>query len=63
MTKKISGIYNQDISEEEYETCLGDCNVFKGLDNINEMLDNLLQFKGEAKRINNKIVKNSYTYT
>ena len=31
--------------------------VFEGLDNINEMLDCVLQFKGEPKRVINKIVK------
>ena len=54
---KISGKYNRDISEKEYQKCLNDCFVFKGLDNINEMLDYVLQFKGERKRINNKFVK------
>ena len=53
----ISGKYYRDISEKEYQKGLNDCNVFKGLDNINKMLDYVLQFKGEAKRINNKIVK------
>ena len=54
---KISGKYYRDISEKGYQKCLNDCIVFKGLDNINKMLDYVLQFKGEAKRINNKIVK------
>ena len=54
---KISGKYFRDISEKEYQKCLNDCIVFKGLDNINKMLDYVLQFKGEPKRINNKIVK------
>ena len=54
---KISGKYYRDISEKEYQKCLNDCIVFKGLDNFNQMLDYVLQFKGEAKRINNKVVK------
>ena len=54
---KISGKYYRDTSEKEYQKCLNDCIVFKGLDNINKMLDYDLQFKGEPKRINNKIVK------
>ena len=54
---KISGKYYRDISEKEYQKCLNDCIIFKGLDNINKMLDYVLQFKGEPKRINNKIVK------
>ena len=54
---KISGKYHRDISEKEYQKCLDDCIVFKGLDNINQMLDYVLQFKGEPKTVNNKIVK------
>ena len=38
-TSKISGIYNRDISEKEYQKCQNDCAVFKGNDCINEMLD------------------------
>ena len=51
---KISGKYNRDISGKEYRKCLNDCIVFKGLDKINKMLDYVLQFKGEPKRINDK---------
>ena len=37
------------------------CNVFRRTDSINEKLDNFLQFKGEARKVKNKIVKyNSY---
>ena len=54
---KLSGKYNRDITEQEYQKCLKDCIVFKGLDNINEMLDYVLQFKGEPKRVE-KIVSN-----
>ena len=54
---KISGKYNRDITQRGYEKCGKHCIVFKGTDSINEMLDYVLQFKGEAKRINNKIVK------
>ena len=54
---KPSGKYNRDISEKEYQKCLNDCIVFQGLDNINKMLDYVLQFNGEPKRINNKFVK------
>ena len=53
---KLSGKYYRDISEKEYQKCLNDCIVFKGLDNINKMLDYVLQYKGEPKRIINKIV-------
>ena len=54
---KISGKCYRDISEKEYQKCLNDCIVFTGLDNINKMLDYVLQYKGEPKRINNKIVE------
>ena len=54
---KISGKYYRDISVKEYQKCLNDWIVFRGLDNINKMLDYVLQYKGEPKRINNKIVK------
>ena len=47
---KLSGKYNRDITQGEYEKCRKDCIVFKGLDNINEMLDYLLQVKGEPKK-------------
>ena len=30
---------------------------FKGTDNNNETLDHVLQFKGETKKVNNKILK------
>ena len=54
---KISGKYYRDISEKEYQKCLNDSFVFKWLDNINKMLNYVLQYKGEPKKINNKIVK------
>ena len=53
---KLSGNYNRVITEGEYEKGKNDCNVFKGLDINNEILDSVLEFKGEAKRVNNKIV-------
>ena len=56
---KVSGKCYRDISEKGNQNCLNDCIVFKGLDNYNKMLDYVLQFKGEPKRINNKIVKSN----
>ena len=47
---EILGKYHRDITECEYQQCLNDCVVFKGTDCINEMLDHVLQFKGEAKK-------------
>ena len=58
---KLSGKYNRDITQREYEKCRKDCIVFKGTDSTIETLDYFLQFKGEPKGINNKIVKN-YLY-
>ena len=52
---KISDKYNRDITQREYEKCRNDCIVFKGTVCINNMLDHILQFKGEAKGVNNKI--------
>ena len=54
---KISGKYYRDISEKECQKCLNDCFVLKGLDNINKLLDYVLQYKGEPKRIDNRIFK------
>ena len=44
---KISGEYNRDIREKEFQKFLKDCIVFKGLNNNDEMLDFVLQFKRE----------------
>ena len=54
---KLSGEFNRDVSEKEYQKCLNDCIFFKGSDNINKMLHYVLQLKGEPKRVNNEIVK------
>ena len=54
---KLSGKYHRDISEQEYQKCLNDCVVFKGTDCINEMLDHVSSFKGEPKKVKNKIVE------
>ena len=47
---KFSGKFIRDITEREYEKCRKDCIVFKGTDSVNEMLDYVLQSKGEAKK-------------
>ena len=54
---KISGNYNRDITQGEYEILLNDSIVFKGTNSIREMLNHVLQFKGEGKKINNKFVE------
>ena len=48
---KNSGKNYRDISDRELEKCKKDCIVFKGTDNINEMLHHVLQFKGEAEKV------------
>ena len=54
---KVSGYYHRDISEQGYQKCLNDCVIFKGTDCINEMLDQVLSFKGESKKVKFKIVE------
>ena len=56
---KNSDKYHRDISEQEYQKNLNDCVVFKGTDCINEMLDYVLSFKGQPKKVKNKIVENN----
>ena len=54
---KISGKCHRDISVQEYQKCLNDCVVIKGTSCINEMLDHVLSFKGEPKKVKNRIVE------
>ena len=54
---KLSGKYSRDVTQREYEKCKEDCIVFRGTDGNNEMLDHVLQFKGEPKRVKSEIVK------
>ena len=56
---KISCKYNRDISEQEYQKCLKDCFVFKGKGCFFEMLDLVLSFKGEPKKVKNRIDENN----
>ena len=53
---KVSGKYYRDITQRELEKCRNDCIVFKGTDCNNNLLDHLLEFNGEVKKVNNKIV-------
>ena len=52
---KISGKSHRGISEKGYEKCLQHCVVFTGIDCVIEMLDHVLSFKGETKKVNNKL--------
>ena len=54
---KISGNYNQDITQRDYEKCRKDCIVFRGTESFNKMLEDVLQFKKEVKKDNIKNFK------
>ena len=54
---KTSNKNHGDLSQQENQKCLNDCVVFKGTDCINEMLDYVLSFKGEPKKIKNEFVE------
>ena len=47
---KTSGKYNRDLKQRVFKKCRKDCIVSKGTDSFNEMLDYVLQFKGEVKK-------------
>ena len=48
-------------TRKKYQKQLEDCDVFKGCDCINEMLDHVLSFKGEAEKFKNKLVEFNLT--
>ena len=58
---KISGKNIRDITEREYENFTKDCIVFKETDSNNEMLDYVLQFKGEAEKSYKKLLSITFT--
>ena len=55
----FSGRYNLDITEKEYQKCLSDCVVLSGSGCIIELLDHVLSFKGEAKKVRIRIPENN----
>ena len=57
---KISGKNHRDITEQEYQKCLNDCVAFEGTDCINEMLDHVLSYKGEPKKVKIKLLNIIY---
>ena len=59
---KFQGKSIRDITVQIYEKCKKDCIVFKGTDSINGMLDYVLQFKGETKKLITKLSILIYTY-
>ena len=51
----LAGRYNRDLSEYEIEECENDNFVFDGDDCITNALDfNLLKFKGDERKVENK---------
>ena len=59
---QISAKCNRDITERDYQKSTEDCIRFKGSDSSNEILEHVLQFKGEAKEVLTKLLKINYTY-
>ena len=53
---KISGENNRDRTHREYEKHRKDCIVFKGTNCVNDILDQLLEIKGNVKKNNTEIV-------
>ena len=58
---KKSGKFSRDITDRELEKCEKDCIVFKGTDSINKILNQFLQFKGETKKFDKKLLNILYT--
>ena len=57
---KFSGNENRDVTQGEYEKSRKSCIAFRGTDSVNDLLDYVLQFKGKAKKVNDKTVKYSF---
>ena len=54
---KIAGRYNRDPTPEELQKSVNDTIAFSGDNCINDALDYLLKFKGEERKVNNKIIE------
>ena len=54
---KIAGRYERDPTREELQKSIDDTIAFMGDDCINTALDYCLKFKGEERKVNNKIVE------
>ena len=59
--RKIAGKYNRHITEKEYQKTFNDCVVSKGSVCIIEMLDHILSFKGEVKKVTKIVLNIIYT--
>ena len=58
---KSFGKYLRDKREKDHQNCSNSCIVFKQLDNFNEMLDYVLQFREEADKIKKRWLIIVYT--
>ena len=58
---KISGECYRDITQKEYEKCRKDCIVFRVANCIHEMLDHVLELKGEVKKLVANLLTTVYT--
>ena len=56
---QVSGSYNGDTTDRQLDKCRNDCIVFDGSNRINEMLEHVLEFKGETRRLNKSFVKHN----
>ena len=54
---KLSGRYNRDLAQYEIEKCKIDTFVIDADDCITKALDSFLEFRGEERRVKNKIVE------
>jgi len=60
---KLAGRYNCDLTPYGIENCEKDTLVFDGYNCVGNALDFSLKFKGEERKVNNKIVElNSQIY-
>ena len=56
---KLAGRYNGDWTPYEIDRCKKETFVFNGDDCVTKALDFLLKFKGEERKVKNKIVENN----
>ena len=57
---KIASRYNRDPTKEELQKSINDTIAISGDNCINNALDSLLKFKGEERKVNNKIVEYNF---
>ena len=57
---KIAGRYKRDPTQEELKQSINDTLSFEGDNCVGNALDFLLNFKGEERKVKNKIVENNF---